>query len=283
MSEKNTNEMKISNYIVGVGGNLRKTTVAIMKTEFMRYDQDGAPRNEVAVFVTDNHHRELSAVHGTKTKGKVVPIESDNPRTGVAFFDLRRNNEEIINNIQEFEDVDLIQDNPADSVDYQDASGKIEKFVKQHKKMNRKLIYSMPLVDKKSLSSVSAIYEMFAGKEISNVLFEFIIFEGTMKDEDSYDEFTEAYAKNKYVNALLATGQVKVHAIESVIDKEIGEAYVKKMRFHEIEAENKAKRLKLFDFSAIEDMYEEYGSQFLAWLPEARKPATQEVILPIVE
>lgn len=74
---------RISNYVVGVGGNLRKTTLAIMKTELMRYTFEqadpsgltpyngGQPNgNQLAVFLTDHRHQELAKVHGTKVNGE---------------------------------------------------------------------------------------------------------------------------------------------------------------------------------------------------------------------
>lgn len=284
MSEKNTNQMKISNYVVGVGGNLRKTTIAIMKTEIMRYNQEVNPsKSNVVVFVTDNHHQELSKVHGTKIKGVPTPVEQDNPVSGVGYFDLREDNETIINNLKKYKSDDLIQDNPADSVDYQNALGDIEKFVKLHKMMNKKLLYTLPLVDSKSLSSINAIYELFAGKDVSNVLFEIVIFEGTMKKEDAFEEFSQAYASNPYVQALKETGQVREFTIDSVIEKEIGEAWVKKHRLPEIEKANDKDEIEFFDFITISDMYEEYTHQFSKWLPEIRVQNTTPIILKIVE
>lgn len=280
---KTINDMKISNYVVGVGGNLRKTTVAIMKTELLRYNFDGTPNgNQVAVFVTDNHHQELAKVHGTKIKGVQVEPKHDKPLSGVGFFNLREDSEAIINNLQTYDCNDLIQDNPADSVDYQNALGDISEFIGIHKDMNKKLLYTLPLVDAKSLSSIDAIYELFAGHDISNVLFEFVIFEGSMKHEKAYDEFLSAYSSNPHVQALKKSGQVKEISIDKVIKKEIGQAYVKSMRYNDIVKESKSKALNFYDFLQIKGMYTEYSNQFLAWLPIVRTPQTNPVILEIV-
>jgi len=228
------NQMELNADVVSNQGSVGKTIFSIALATYLRQ------KGQVAVFTLDNNNQELSNVLGNKAAGKSVPPKDDDPLTGVGYYDYRTNAQEGIRTVRKFKGINVVRDNPADSIDHQSVMGDFAEQVESLKDMNKKAVYFVmgsSMKCPKSYVSLNNLLKSADELDYGNIEIVSVLNYGMLKATNQVESFNEAYNQSKAVESLKQTGKFHELFIKTKLEEK--DALIMKQytleKIHELE------------------------------------------------